>query len=262
MPWWCRPGVQRQDASPPAWPAAPRRTGQAHRHCALHRRPGLSRRLVRPHYPLDGAARSPAGHRPRLGFRLVPRRGDHGQGHPGRQRRQPDHATTSRSWSRIGVNPPPGRAGCPAGRTRPRDAARGEASRELRTEALPAVFDPLLATQEFAHFEVARATSRPALPRPSWSSRATYRVGHQEQLYIENQAMIAVPRPDGGVTIHGSMQCPYYIHGALQRALKLTATGGHRPGRDRRRLRRQGGVPVDGRPPRRAAGARSANRCA
>ena len=49
-----------------------------------------------------------------------------------------------------------------------------------------------------------------------------YRVGHQEQLYIENQAMIAVPRPDGGIEIHGSMQCPYYIHGALKRALNLT----------------------------------------
>jgi CO/xanthine dehydrogenase Mo-binding subunit len=49
-----------------------------------------------------------------------------------------------------------------------------------------------------------------------------YRVGHQEQLYIENQAMIAVPRPDGGIEIHGSMQCPYYVHGALKRALNLT----------------------------------------
>ena len=34
--------------------------------------------------------------------------------------------------------------------------------------------------------------------------------------------MIAVPRPDGGITVHGSMQCPYYIHVAMQRALDLT----------------------------------------
>ena len=51
-----------------------------------------------------------------------------------------------------------------------------------------------------------------------------YRVGHQEQLYIENQAMIAEPRPDGGVTITGSMQCPYYVHDALKRALALSDT--------------------------------------
>jgi CO/xanthine dehydrogenase Mo-binding subunit len=43
----------------------------------------------------------------------------------------------------------------------------------------------------------------------------TYRMGHQEQLYIEPQGMIAIPREDGGLTILGSMQCPYYIIKAL-----------------------------------------------
>jgi len=43
----------------------------------------------------------------------------------------------------------------------------------------------------------------------------TYRVGHQEQLYIEPQGMIAVPREDGGLTLIGSMQCPFYIVKAL-----------------------------------------------
>ena len=33
--------------------------------------------------------------------------------------------------------------------------------------------------------------------------------------------MIAVPREDGGVAVHGSLQCPYYIHKALKRALRL-----------------------------------------
>ena len=65
-----------------------------------------------------------------------------------------------------------------------------------------------------------RRRSRAGRGRPR--GRGEYRVGHQEQLYIENQAMIAVPRPDGGVKVHGSMQCPYYIHGALKRALNLT----------------------------------------
>jgi len=39
----------------------------------------------------------------------------------------------------------------------------------------------------------------------------TYKTGLHEQLYIEPQGMIAIPREDGGVTITGSMQCPYYI---------------------------------------------------
>ena len=48
-----------------------------------------------------------------------------------------------------------------------------------------------------------------------------YRVGHQEQLYIENNAMIAVPRDDGGVAVTGSLQCPYYVHAALKRGLAI-----------------------------------------
>ena len=69
--------------------------------------------------------------------------------------------------------------------------------------------------------------------------------------------MIAVPRPDGGITVHGSLQCPYYIHKAHEAGAEADATtGGGRPGGDGRRLRRQGGVPVDDRAARRAAGAK------
>jgi CO/xanthine dehydrogenase Mo-binding subunit len=43
-----------------------------------------------------------------------------------------------------------------------------------------------------------------------------YFTGAQEQLYIENNGMIAIARPDPGVTVWGSMQCPYYVHKALK----------------------------------------------
>ncbi len=42
-----------------------------------------------------------------------------------------------------------------------------------------------------------------------------YETGAQEQLYIETNGMIAVANPDEGVTVWGSMQCPYYVHKAL-----------------------------------------------
>jgi len=42
-----------------------------------------------------------------------------------------------------------------------------------------------------------------------------YRTGAQEQLYIENQGMIAEANPKDGVTIWGSLQCPYYVQKAL-----------------------------------------------
>lgn len=42
-----------------------------------------------------------------------------------------------------------------------------------------------------------------------------YSTGAQEQLYIEPNGMIAVANPKDGVTVWGSMQCPYYVHKAL-----------------------------------------------
>src|SRR3984957_12596200 len=44
---------------------------------------------------------------------------------------------------------------------------------------------------------------------------AEYTTGAQEQLYIENNGMIATFDPQQGVTVWGSLQCPYYVHKAL-----------------------------------------------
>lgn len=92
----------------------------------------------------------------------------------------------------------------------------------LRTERLPAVFDPLESTEEISHCDVSRGDLEAGFAEAELVIEGTYRVGHQEQLYIENQAMIALPHADGGVTVHGSCQCPYYIHRALKRSLNLT----------------------------------------
>ncbi|MDQ2855090.1 MAG: xanthine dehydrogenase family protein molybdopterin-binding subunit [Acidobacteriota bacterium] len=42
-----------------------------------------------------------------------------------------------------------------------------------------------------------------------------YHTGAQEQLYIENNGAIAIANAADGVTVWGSMQCPYYVHKAL-----------------------------------------------
>ena len=42
-----------------------------------------------------------------------------------------------------------------------------------------------------------------------------YFTGAQEQLYIENNGVIAAFDPESGVTVWGSLQCPYYVHKAL-----------------------------------------------
>lgn len=60
----------------------------------------------------------------------------------------------------------------------------------------------------------------------SWAQAAhivegEYRTGAQEQLYIETNGVIAIASPEDGVTIWGSMQCPYYIHKALLKLFPL-----------------------------------------
>jgi len=42
-----------------------------------------------------------------------------------------------------------------------------------------------------------------------------YRTGAQEHLYIENNGMIAEWHPETGITVWGSLQCPYYVHKSL-----------------------------------------------
>ncbi len=48
-----------------------------------------------------------------------------------------------------------------------------------------------------------------------------YRTGAQEQLYIENNGVIAIANEAEGVTVWGSMQCPYYVHKALIKLFAL-----------------------------------------
>jgi CO/xanthine dehydrogenase Mo-binding subunit len=91
----------------------------------------------------------------------------------------------------------------------------------VRTEPLPAVLDPLASEVAFKTFEITCGDVAAALAEADLVVEDTYRVGHQEQLYLENQAMIAFPLEGGGVRVQGSLQCPYYVHTALKRALAL-----------------------------------------
>ena len=42
-----------------------------------------------------------------------------------------------------------------------------------------------------------------------------YTTPHQEQAYLETNAMIAVPEPNGCMRVEGSLQCPYYVAPAV-----------------------------------------------
>jgi CO/xanthine dehydrogenase Mo-binding subunit len=93
------------------------------------------------------------------------------------------------------------------------------------------VLDIDQATEVYSSIEIAKGDVATGMQAADVVVERTFRVGLQEQLYIEPQGAIAYPyreREQGagsreqGVTVVGSLQCPYYVHRALKRALKLT----------------------------------------
>ena len=100
---------------------------------------------------------------------------------------------------------------------------RFKAAVKVVTEALPPLFDPEASDHVFAHYDIATGDLQAGFAEAHIVLEGEYRVGHQEQLYIEGQAMIAVPGEAGEMAVHGSLQCPYYVHKALMRSLGLDA---------------------------------------
>jgi CO/xanthine dehydrogenase Mo-binding subunit len=93
-------------------------------------------------------------------------------------------------------------------------------------EPLPAIFtiDDSLAKKEiiwgedniFKSFLVEKGDADAAMATAEIIVEGEYETGAQEQLYIEPQGMIARANAAEGVTVWGSLQCPYYIHKALK----------------------------------------------
>jgi CO/xanthine dehydrogenase Mo-binding subunit len=101
----------------------------------------------------------------------------------------------------------------------------------LDIEPLPAIFniDDSLAKKEviwgednvFKKFLVEKGDIASVWAEAAHIVEGEYVTGAQEQLYIETNGMIAVANPEDGVTIWGSMQCPYYIHKSLLKTFPL-----------------------------------------
>ncbi len=108
-----------------------------------------------------------------------------------------------------------------------------EARRHVKIEIdeLPAVLslDDSLSKKEiiwgednvFKKFLVDKGNTDEAWSQAQTIVEGEYETGAQEQLYIENNGAIAVANRGEGVTIWGSMQCPYYVHKALVKLFAL-----------------------------------------
>jgi CO/xanthine dehydrogenase Mo-binding subunit len=102
-----------------------------------------------------------------------------------------------------------------------------EARRHVKIdyEETPAIFslEDSLAQKEiiwgednvFKKFLVNKGKVDEAWAQADFIIESEYETGAQEQLYIETNGAIATANADDGVTVWGSMQCPYYVHKAL-----------------------------------------------
>ena len=72
----------------------------------------------------------------------------------------------------------------------------------------------------FKHYLVEKGDVDSVWQKADFIVEGEYSTGAQEQLYIENNGVIASFDPDTGLTLWGSLQCPYYVHKAL---IKLCA---------------------------------------
>ncbi|HYT73259.1 MAG TPA: xanthine dehydrogenase family protein molybdopterin-binding subunit [Vicinamibacterales bacterium] len=116
-----------------------------------------------------------------------------------------------------------------------RDRARADAARRhitIEIEPLPAVLtiDESLSGHQiiwgadnvFKRYSVVKGDVDAAFAGATLVVEGEYETGAQEQLYIEPNGMLAVADPKHGVTVWGSMQCPYYIHNALAGLFNLS----------------------------------------
>jgi CO/xanthine dehydrogenase Mo-binding subunit len=93
---------------------------------------------------------------------------------------------------------------------------------DIEYEAGTPVLDAALSTRVFKTIEIAKGDLDEGFRRADVIVEGEYRTGHQEHLYIEPNGMLAIPE-DGGITVVGSLQCPYYVHRALAVLLGLPA---------------------------------------
>ena len=112
----------------------------------------------------------------------------------------------------------------PSRRADPPAGARGSrkllaANVVIEYEELEPEFDP---EHSDDHPQVARDRQGQSRRRLRGRRRliveGTYRTGHQEHVYIEPNGVIAVPEK-GGIAVHGSIQCPFYVVKALKSLL-------------------------------------------
>ena len=92
---------------------------------------------------------------------------------------------------------------------------------EIEYEELVPVLDLATAEETLFDYEYSRGDVEAAFRDADKVYEETFQTGYQDQTYLETQSMMAEIMEDGKVFVHGSMQCPYYVKGAVMRVMGL-----------------------------------------
>lgn len=86
-------------------------------------------------------------------------------------------------------------------------------------EELEPMLDLRRADTVFFNYEYEKGDLNKAFAEADKVYEEEFSTGYQDQTYLEPQGMMAEPEENGHMYVHGSMQCAYYVHGAVMRAL-------------------------------------------
>lgn len=90
---------------------------------------------------------------------------------------------------------------------------------EVEYEELDPMLDLRKADEVFFNYEYEKGDIDKAFAEADKVYTEEFETGYQDQTYLETQGMMAEPEEGGRMFVHGSMQCAYYVHGAVMRAL-------------------------------------------
>ena len=127
-----------------------------------------------------------------------------------------------------------------------RAARKAAALVEVSYKELPFIEDPLKALEKdalkiygrdniFSSFVIKRGSVDEAFKKAAFTVEGEFSTNYQVHAYLETQGAIALPEADGGMTVHSTTQCPFYVLDAVAAALGLpynkvkilqTVTGG------------------------------------
>lgn len=90
---------------------------------------------------------------------------------------------------------------------------------QVSYEELEPVLDLRKSDTVFFNYTYGKGDVEKAFAQADRVFEEEFTTGYQEQAYLEVQGMMACPEKNGHMFVHGSMQCVYYVHGAVRRAL-------------------------------------------